>query len=126
MWNWIKAGDLQELLCNATTGSSSSISSSLLHDSNWNQGAFSYTVMKKLLVFDLFCFGSIPPQIFVISQEEQGFCFWKKEGKDLHKKKQHVRFGHVNSPHEHLNGSAVSVERVIKLVRALGCFDKSR
>lgn len=110
------------------TSSSPNISSSLLHDSNWNQGAFSYTVMKKLLFFGLFCFGSIPlphPKIFVISQEDQGVS-WKKKGKDRHKKKQPVRFGCVNSPHEHLNGSAVSVERVIKLVRALGCFDKSR
>lgn len=67
------------------------------------------------------------PQIFVVSQEGQGFYSWKKKGKKLHTKKGNMlSFGCVNSPHEHLYGSAVSVERVIKLGRALGCFDKSK
>lgn len=88
-WNWIKAGDLQGLSCNATAGSSPNISSALLHDSNWNQGTFSYTVTKILLLFGLFYFGSAPlPQIFVISQQGQGFFLLEARGKgSTHTKK---------------------------------------
>lgn len=129
LWNWIKAGDLQGLSCNATTGSSPNISSALLHDSNWNQGTFSYTVTKKLLLFGLFCFGSTPPprDLCNFSRRSRLFALGRRRERIYTQNKSSMLgFGSVHSPHEHLYGSAVSVERVIMLGRALGCFDKSK